>query len=371
MTRNNQSIIRYVLAIGLLFLSTQTVKAEENWWSMPDVDFVKKYKSLAVGSISDQSKFAWMLFARVNQPAKLNGVTLSEWEVWPSNLDTFSPIAPQIFMLKSKTRPRPHLQESVSQMLHEKAGTLELNGGIPTANEEVTRNMISYKYITDKNRPLNTRGFLVKALEDSQPIDMPIGSIEVKAIWAFTPIEGAYQISDGQTTYSLVALHIMAKIAETPNDPFNSPSPSWFWTTFEFYKNAGLSDALKFVTYQNTMSKSDIIALLNEAKLNNTNFSNYVSDGVQIQYVDQQSKNPVILGNTKLEDFAFEPTTPPWKSWNSSCHTCHGTSSGYKENNNWKILPFGGDQIQVGNIKNMNANSKSIDFNWSIPRQAR
>ena len=82
-----------------------------DWWTMPDPDFVKQYGNLATGSQQQQSQFAWMMFARVNQPATLNGATFSQWELWKSDPDTFSPdVAP--LAAQNKIRTRPHLQQS-------------------------------------------------------------------------------------------------------------------------------------------------------------------------------------------------------------------------------------------------------------------
>ena len=66
----------------ILFLTVSCIKPlfAADWWNMPDADFAQQYGKLAVGSQQDQSKFAWMLFARANQPTTCGGGTFSQWE---------------------------------------------------------------------------------------------------------------------------------------------------------------------------------------------------------------------------------------------------------------------------------------------------
>jgi hypothetical protein len=80
-----------------------------------------------------------------------------------------------------------------------------------------------------------------------------------------------------------------------------------------------------------------------------------------------------VLGNTQMENFNFTPATATnagqWKTWNISCHTCHGTASASLKNSNF-FFPFdmvqikkGGGTIPAGQMKGY----QSLDFIWSIP----
>ena len=80
-----------------------------NWWSISDVDFVTQYGKLATGAQAQQSRFAWMAFARANQ--QVTSPTnpqqkFSQWELWPSDPDTFTPDTPR-FEAARKVRTRP------------------------------------------------------------------------------------------------------------------------------------------------------------------------------------------------------------------------------------------------------------------------
>lgn len=78
----------------------------------------------------------------------------------------------------------------------------------------------------------------------------------------------------------------------------------------------------------------------------------------------------IILGNTKMEDFAGvpKPNDPAgWTKWNSSCHTCHGSTSGNASQQ--AFFPF---HVWTGPITDPGINAyKSLDFVWSIAFHAR
>jgi hypothetical protein len=60
-------------------------KLSADWWTISDKDFVTQYGKLATGTQEQQSQFAWMAFARVNQQvASGQGQKLSQWELWAS-----------------------------------------------------------------------------------------------------------------------------------------------------------------------------------------------------------------------------------------------------------------------------------------------
>ena len=358
-----------VALTGLLFVAVPASAAD--WWTLSDKDFAEQYASKALSNnLVDQSTVAWMLFARLNQPQSFNGRTYSKWELWPSNEDTFSPAVEQ-FVEAKKVRTRPHLQAPKVTRLKGHEQQIE-HLGLPSSQggEEVTRNRLSYDYIVGRN--LNTQDGVWKLLTSSDPkVDLPVGAVEIKADWVRQPIDGAYQIKDPKlgTVYSLVGLHIMAKMAPTSNDVFHSEEPSWFWTTFEFKGNAGLTHAQSLITYNDALSPAQSGTLLTQAGLGKLAFMNYRSNGTQIRYSD--TKNPtIILGNTTMEGFAGAPNPNDpgsWTSWNSSCHTCHGTASG--SGTSKKFYPF---TVPVGKITNPAINSfSSLDFIWSIPFHAQ
>ena len=369
-------------SLALLFLGlpiSQSLAAD--WWTISDQDFAKQYASQAVSStVKDQSTVAWMLFARINQrvpnPSSTPGAsqTISQWEAWPSNADTFSP-AVKLFDAKQKVRTRPHLQAPKTAKIAGKNLLMHFFAPPQGGGEEVTRNLDSYHYITGNG--LQTQFGVKKLLTSANPkVDLPVGAVEIKASWAQGATEGAYQFTGDTGTYSLLGIHIMAKVQPAPANQFTSEDASWFWTTFEFQGNPGLKNAQSFLTYKDELPPADALNLLTQAGLNTTAFANYKCNGTQIRYSD--AKNPkIILGNTQMEPFNFTPTDASspaqWKTWDISCHTCHGTASADPKKAQL-FLPFtdfqinqGGGVIPPGPI----AGYQSVDFVWSIPFNAQ
>ncbi|CUS42978.1 MAG: hypothetical protein VB954_12210 [Thalassolituus sp.] len=357
-----------IICSSMLLVSACT--QAQDWWTMSDADFAAEYSTMALNDdVEGQSEVAWMLFSRVNQRVNFNGKDFSQWEIWPSNEDTFSP-AVKAFSVENKVRTRPHLQEpkiflaAQHQPMAAKFSMPPNDGG-----EEVTRNLISYKYIMQKN--LNSKAGVWNTLSTSPKIDFPIGTVEIKGDWVNSAVDGAYQLVDSttNTTYSLLGLHIMAKMAPTPDDPFHSETPSWFWTTFEFKGNPGLANAQSLITYPDQLSQAQYTKMLVQSGLGKTAFVNYRSNGTQIRYSDAKNPN-IILGNTKMEDFAGVPdgsSPDKWTAWNSSCHTCHGTTSG-----NPTIKAFYPFTVSTGKITDPKIDKfTSLDFVWSIAFHAR
>jgi hypothetical protein len=372
LTANLRAIFHGLLLATALVVSVHGQAPAGQWWTIDDLAFARQYGRQAFSSnLADQSTVAWMLFARVNQPTGNARV----WEMWPSNEDTFSP-AVRAFVAANKVRTRPHFQPSKAHFLitrqNAKTALLAPRGG----GEEVTRNPISYKYITDNK--LTTAAGAWQRLSTGPNLDFPLGAVEIKADWQSGSLPGAYTstASDGNV-YSLVGLHIMMKFAATPSDPFGSDDPSWFWTTFEYKNNGGLANAQSFLTYHDALTPAQSAALLAASGLGSTAFANYVCNGTQIQYSD--AKNAIIrLGNTTMENFAFTPAGAPpaqWKSWNISCHTCHGSGSANGVGNNGgpgnlMVNPYFFNDIAavVGPLpKNIaDGGYKSFDFVWSL-----
>lgn len=356
------------LFLCLVLALTASPSFAADWWNMSDVDFVTTYGKLATGSQTDQSQFAWMAFLRVNQPVVYQGdqKTYSQWELWPSDPDTFSPNSPP-FKAANKFRARPHLQASkanavVAMRTAAKTGVPQFNPA--PSNEEVTRNALSYGYIMKNG--LNTKAGIAAFVTGGGVIDFPLGAVETKARWEPGAISGAYQVAG----YSLTGLHLMVKIAPTPKDPFTDNSPSWFWTTFEFKGNPGLANAQSLLTYHDVLPAAQIAKLESDSGLSNSPFVNYVSNGQQIQF-DDSSHPAILMGNTQLEGFAATPQGPPstWTKWDTSCHTCHSQASGIVSGSSVNFFFFTGPPYPTGPLTAGDmppSGSVSLDFVWAL-----
>ena len=104
------TFVRGGMALLAVLMFTRCQTTTVDWWSISDKDFAEQYVEKAFSAnLENQSSVAWMLFARVNQQKQFNGKQFSEWELWPSNHDTFNPSVQQ-FAPENKIRTRPHLQ---------------------------------------------------------------------------------------------------------------------------------------------------------------------------------------------------------------------------------------------------------------------
>jgi hypothetical protein len=371
----------FVIYIALNF-EISTFAQDTNWWKLDDQTFAQRFAVIGTNSNTAlQSKMAWMLFARLNQPQKqADGLSYSTWELWPSDKDTFNPTS-KLFAIGKSVRKHPSLQPAfrLGQKRFGLLRPMDLHGPIPADDEEVTRNSISYNYLI--GRTLTTSIGVSNYLANGHEVDFPIGAVEIKAKWGIStgstfsgyPTNGAYQISDSSgTVYSLLGLHIMAKLNVRPQSPFSSPEPSWFWTTFELKSNPGLKNAQSLLTVKDDLARVDSLDLLSESGLGETLFTNYVCNGTQLAFVDDQNK-PILLGNTILEVFEFTPSSASdpsqWKTWRISCHTCHGTAGANislpTSDNNF-FFPFKTANIGEINLSKMQG-YQSMDFNWAIP----
>ena len=235
----------------------------------------------------------------------------------------------------------------------------------PQAGEEVTRNSISYEYIMGKN--LNTQQGIASYL--SQPgrrIDFPLGAVETKAVWVRGSLAGAYQVAG----FSLTALHLMVKVQPTPSSPFTDNSPSWFWTTFELKTDQDLAAAQKFITYGDALPPGGAQAILQQSGLGNTPFTNYVSNGQQIQFSDANNQ-AIILGNAQLEwAFATPPNQNPatWTKWSSSCHSCHAQGSGVVSGSGMNVFSFTAPVGRLTGNALPGAGYQPYDFVWALSR---
>jgi hypothetical protein len=345
--------------------SEATPQLGPDWWTISDKDFVVQYGDLAVGTQQQQSQFAWMTFARVNQQVAFgtNQQKVSQWELWASDPDIFAPnVAP--FAAAKKILTRPHLEpvQQFRMFSHNSAPLRELNP-FPQAGQEVTRNSLSSDYIM--NNHLNTQQGIATYLgTPGAKIEFPLGVVETKAFWVQGAIAGAYQFGG----FSLTGLHLMVKVKPTPANPFTDSSPSWFWTTFELNSNQGLAAAQNFITYHDALPAGAANNLMTQAGLGNTPFTNYVSNGPQIQFSDAKNQT-IILGNTQLEwFFATPPSQDPttWTKWSSSCHSCHAQASGKIRGTGMSVFRFTAPVGPLTGAALPPAGFQPYDFVWAL-----
>ena len=373
--------------LAAISLGAATCHAQNNWWKLTDDQFAQQFAQKATGSdLTEQSRVAWMLFARANQPVTYPGtppVKVTQWELWPSDIDTFDPTSAKAFKAVGKVRSSPHLQISkVEKMLglqgvHNPDGDPDPGQNFKFGTEEVTRNLLSYDYIMANN--LNLKTGVTTMVTSGKQVQFPIGVVETKAVWTTKATPGAYTFvsqHDG-TTYSLLALHIMAKFNPTQADPFTADG-NWFWTTFEFKGNPGLAHAQSLLLpTKDNLPPAESLKLLTDSGVTAafSKMANYRCNGTQVSFLDSTGK-ATLLGNTKLENFGFAPTSASasapakWKSWKISCHTCHGESSAKVVSGILTMQPFGPantSQSNVGKIPPTLVNGfTSLDFNWAI-----
>lgn len=335
-------LIKYTLTTAAIGFSTFSFadKSEkqclDNWVAKSDAVFAKDCADLAFSkNLKNRELVAWLIFARTNQLIKdQQGVSESgrvpQWMAWPTDNDTFQKNPTFKFTKTNRDDITPVTSKKV---LAGTVSTTEPDG----ANEEVTRNAISYNYITQQAK-LNTKQGVLNYIKAGNAVDMPVGTVEIKASWLKVPPTGApegaltYKFESG--TYWWRGIHLMVKMKPLPkgDNLFYNEEPSWFWTTFEFTHNNGVQHVRdKLITQRAPLSDKKIQKILAEAGIEGFGFDAYTPNGTQIRFtVDGKGNKPVILGHTDMEDFAGSPNTAQpryWTSFNSSCHTCHATAA--------------------------------------------
>ena len=356
LTPDSHSICARLFCTGLLlavvFSGSSHSLAAADWWSESNRDFFAANRKLGVGTQKERSTFAWMLWSRANQPAgtlKVGKATdrFSQWEGWASTNETYtaSPEWP------SSENRRLKLVKVLKQVTDAAE-----HGG----NEEVMLNRVSFDYVTNPRRPFYNRAGIIRAVLAAAPFNQPIGAIQIKAHWTEKPMPGMHVLTDAEgKKYGLDGMHIMAKIIDA-----TYPDESWFWTTFEFKDNPNRAGALRFITFKDALSFAESQALMKKAGLAGTPWLNYRCNGTQTRFV--VDGKPVILGNTTMEAQFASPSGMPstkWKTWRSSCHTCHGTAAGKAPGGNWKPNFFG-FPAPIGKAS-LPSGFKPIDFDWS------
>lgn len=357
-------------------LSLPAITHAQDWVGMSAEEFAASYADMAFSDdLEDQARVAWMLFARVNQQIDYaRGGTVSQWQAWATDADTFQ--ENPSFEFGKEPRADPQFVTSKKVLAGMVDATDPADGG-----EEVTRNEASYAYITGKG--LNTKAGVATYFEDKDAfVDATIGAVELKARWAKADTletEGAYTFKSSTGTYALVGLHIMAKMRATPKDVYRSEKPSWFWTTFEFNKNPGLNNIRSLITYTDTLHPSGAIEILKEAGLVDTAFELYSPNGTQISFTGgEDHKVAIVLGHSMMEDFAGvninmkDPADHPsrWTVFNSSCHACHSTAAYNPGTGEFTQMPLVVGALPDSQLETL-AGFKPLDFLWPIPFQAK
>ena len=363
----------------------------DGWLEKSDAEFAADCVGTAFsGSLEDRERVAWMLFARVNRliddPTN-GGVSGSGkvpvWMAWPTDPDTFGTARPFDFRASPRTDLRPSAEKKDIEA--GRVATADPDG----ANEEVTRNSISYDYLIQSG--LTTKLDVAAYFAENDYVDMPVGSVELKASWLQvtegSPVpEGALTFKFDSGEYWWRGLHIMVKMRplSDPGDAFYTEEPSWFWTTFEFNDNPGVAHVREaLITRRAPLPDDQISTILEAGGLSGFGFEAYAPNGTQIRFtVDGTGETPVILGHTDMEDFAGGPNTAQpnyWTGFQASCHSCHATAAYNPETE--AFFPFSvptgalhpgynvTDSAKV--VRYLGQGYRPMDFMWPIAFQAR
>lgn len=366
------------------------------WLEKADANFAADCADMAFnGSLADRETLAWMFFARVSQlidaPAHKDGTKggmsgsgkVPVWMAWPTDPDTFGTTRPFEFRAAPRAEMRPSAEKKDIEA--GRIATADPDG----ANEEVTRNKISYDYLVQSG--LTTKRDVAAFFAKHDYVDMPVGSVELKASW-LQVTEGS-PAPDGALTFEFDSgeywwrgLHIMVKMQSLsdPGNAFYTEDPSWFWTTFEFNENPGVAHVRNaLITQRAPLPGDESAAILDVAGLKNFGFEAYAPNGTQIRFtVGGTGETPVILGHTDMEDFAGSPNTAQPRYWNrfeASCHSCHATAA-YNPKTD-AFFPFSvptgaldpGYNMtdKAGAVRYLGQGYKPLDFMWPIAFQAR
>ncbi|WP_424965205.1 hypothetical protein [Dinoroseobacter sp. S375] len=385
------------LCTGLALIGASTAQAQgteactgPGWLTKADAAFAADCASFAFeGDLADRERLAWMIFARVNQliadPDRgMSGTgQVPLWMAWPTDPDTFATAVPFDFSNMARSTMKPSAEKK--DLEAGRVATADPDG----ANEEVNRNQISYDYLVDSD--LTTKRGIAAFFTKNDYVDMPVGSIELKASWLQvtegSPVpEGALTFPFEGGEYWWRGLHLMVKMQSLP-DPgqmFYDEAPSWFWSTFEFNDNPGVAHVRdSFITQRAPLSEADIDALLDEAGIGGFGFEGYAPNGTQIRFtVDGNGTVPVILGHADMEDFAGSPNTAQaayWTRFNASCHACHATASYNPETG--AFFPFSVPAGALhpgynmtdggGTVQYLGQGYKPLDFMWPLAFQTR
>ncbi|MEL6427591.1 MAG: hypothetical protein AAFR54_00345 [Planctomycetota bacterium] len=362
-----------------------------DWLTIPDEEFAARFADMAFGeSLLDRERVAWMWFVRVNQLIEdpsgrgMSGTgKVPLWMAWPTDPDTFGSRKRFEFGAPPRTEMQPSAEKTDLE-----AGRIA-TAAPDASNEEVNRNKVSYDYLVDSG--LTTQADVATFFETHDYVNMPIGSVELKASWlqvteGSPAPTGALTFAFGNQVYWWRGLHVQAKmrLLDDPSTVFTNEDPSWFWATFEFNGNPGVRHVREtLITQRAPLPKAEIAALLDLGGMKGFGFESYAPNGTQIRFtVGGRGKTPVILGHTDMEDFAGLPNVAQpqyWTSFQASCHSCHATAS-YNPATD-QFIPFSvpTGSLNLGyNIQSPTAPTvylgqgfKPLDFMWPIVFQAK
>ena len=387
----NLLVIATFLLPAFAALSQHPECTSDGWLEKSDEKFAADCAAMAFSnSLKNRETLAWMFFVRVNQlindPSN-GGMSGSGkvpvWMAWPTDPDTFATRQPFEFSMRPRSKMKPSVEKKGLD-----AGQIATEDP-DSANEEVTRNKISYDYLVQNG--LTTKRDVAAFFTKNDYVDMPVGSIELKASWLQvtegSPVpKGALTFNFDSGEYWWRGLHIMVKMKSLsdPGDVFYSEDPSWFWSTFEFNDNTGIAHVRsELITQRAPLSEKEIAALLKAGGLGGFGFDTYAPNGTQIRFtVNGTGETPVILGHTDMEDFAGSPNTAQPRYWNrfeASCHSCHATASYNPQTQ--LFFPFSvptgalhpgyniADKSNV--VRYLGQGYKPLDFMWPIAFQAK
>ena len=377
-------------ALSATALASDQACTADGWLDKSDEAFAADCADMAFnGDLQQRQTLAWMFFTRVNQliadpDGGMSGTNkVPVWMAWPTDPDTFDSAKPFKFDAPPRSKMLPSAEKK--DIDAGRIATADPDG----ANEEVTRNQTCYDYLIKNG--LTTKLDVAAFFKNNDYVDMPVGSVELKASW-LQVAEGS-PVPDGALTFKFDSgeywwrgLHIMVKMQslEDPGDVFYSEDPSWFWTTFEFNDNTGVAHVRDtLITQRAPLSEQQISEILAEGELAGFGFEAYAPNGTQIRFTENGTgATPVILGHTNMEDFAGSPNTAQpryWTRFEASCHSCHATASYNPETA--KFFPFSvptgalhpGYNMtdSAGNVQYLGQGYKSLDFMWPIAFQAR
>lgn len=144
------ALVASLILPSAAFAGAAEKKCQKNWVEKSDEQFAKDCADMAFSkSLKNREKVAWMFFARINQLIEdKHGISESGrvpvWMAWATDSDTFQANPTFTYSETSRDDITPVTQKKVL------AGQVSLNEP-DAANEEVTRNAISYNYLTSMN----------------------------------------------------------------------------------------------------------------------------------------------------------------------------------------------------------------------------
>jgi hypothetical protein len=339
-------------------------------------------------------KHAWDLFLALMHPAKdpkgARGVpdcnkvlgtsgTTATWETWRlANTEVFLGNGAEPPEWEDTKLPTGYFGTTPGQILkiHEKPDDKLKPTFDPAINQsifvdhggigETRMNKSTYNFIKE-NCLWSFDGLsrYSKAILDKKklPINFPIDSQEVKAVWIeFTPDqlkEGRentyYHIVHEGKTYGMTSFHILTK--DTPN---------WFWATFHHRQTPHNPDE--------ELSRYPV-----PVRAKGTVWENYALGGTQLDFITSTGKP------TKLSDYYIE-----YDFTASSCITCHASAKGHPDpqrtadgkllRSRGRIVASTQGPVQTTDLgvpdaalflKDGKPYYQQTDFLWSIPFRAQ